>query len=459
VQERALKKPIAKGVMSSILDVNNVFDQIRVMLSPLDRDTANLVANVWPPLESEVVKNGIIEPMLIVATDNGSPFALDLNTLEMKGLLSFVLKDIARVGGPDLAYLKESADAMNTNEILAHARYDKRLDRFIMCKSKFEIPGDDNKGNTVYEFLEFDNTFRLVSSRKYRSRFMVMHDWMITDDYYVVPKNPAKLQWEGVGKFAVGKALGVDIFSMDKESVSELVFIPRHAGNGDDILEVKADNFFTVFHFGPCFQQKNEQIGEGSDIVCYSSIFDSYDFGGEMGFDAMTQEFDPIAWSSGEGAPAPRFDKFIIRDGELIDRERFLLLDNNGDDVPVDMLTFAGDGQKCNFVYGLGASREEGWFPFRSVVKIDTENKSVHNWDAGDDKIVSEPMFLAKENGSNEDDGFVVSIIHDSTLRSCGLMVWKASSFEQGPIAQIDLGELVPWCVHGSWVPGFVSSQ
>mmetsp|Transcript_32570 Transcript_32570/g.47171 ORF Transcript_32570/g.47171 Transcript_32570/m.47171 type:complete len:109 (+) Transcript_32570:789-1115(+) len=66
---------------------------------------------------------------------------------------------------------------------------------------------------------------------------------------------------------------------------------------------------------------------------------------------------------------------------------------------------------------------------------------------------------VSKGNGSDEDGGFVVSIIHDSTLRSCGLMVWKASSFEQGPIAQIDLGELVPWCVHGSWVPGFVSSQ
>eukprot|EP00816_Leptocylindrus_hargravesii_P012443 CAMPEP_0196813028 /NCGR_PEP_ID=MMETSP1362-20130617/33080_1 /TAXON_ID=163516 /ORGANISM="Leptocylindrus danicus, Strain CCMP1856" /LENGTH=118 /DNA_ID=CAMNT_0042189029 /DNA_START=923 /DNA_END=1276 /DNA_ORIENTATION=+ len=118
--------------------------------------------------------------MLIVATDSGSPFALDLNTLEMKGLLSFVLKGIARVGGLDLAYSKESADALNTNEILAHARYDKRLNRLIMSKSKFDIPGNDNKGNTIYEFLEFDNTFRLVSSRKYISRFMAMHDWMIT---------------------------------------------------------------------------------------------------------------------------------------------------------------------------------------------------------------------------------------------------------------------------------------
>ena len=367
VQERSLNKPLAKGVMSSLLDVNNVLDQIKLMLSPIDRDTANLVANVWPPPESDAVKNGFLEPMLIVATDNGSPFALDLNTLEMKGLLSFVLKEKAQAGGSGLAYLNDSADVLNTNEILAHARYDKRRDRFIMCKSKFDIPGEANRGNTVLEFLEFDSSFRLVSSRRFKTRFMVMHDWMITDQYYVVPKNPAKLQWGNLGKFVLGKALGVDIFTMDEECVSELVFIPRHAGavdNDDDVLEVKADNFFTVFHFGPCFEPITEcgtrTNSEEGDIVVYSSIFDSYDFGGEMGFDALTQEFDPIAWSSSKGVPAPRFDKFVIRDGVLIHRERLPLLDKNGEDVPVDMLTFAGDGERCRYVYGLGASREEG---------------------------------------------------------------------------------------------------
>jgi carotenoid cleavage dioxygenase-like enzyme len=214
-----------------------------------------------------------------------------------------------------------------------------------------------------------------------------------------------------------------------------------------------ADSFFNIFHFGPCFE-------EDDSLTVYASVFDSYKFGGEMGFDADTQQFDPIAWSNGVGAPAPRLDKFVLdlKRGVVNGRDRIPLLDtNSGMDVPVDMPTFNGDGNVCRYSYFVGGARPEGWFPFRSVVKADLQAKQMWNWDAGDDRIVSEPMFVPRTDSTAEDDGFVLSIVHSASDENCVLMVWDSQLFDEGPIASVDLGELMPWCVHGSWNPGFVA--
>jgi carotenoid cleavage dioxygenase len=128
---------------------------------------------------------------------------------------------------------------------------------------------------------------------------------------------------------------------------------------------------------------------------------------------------------------------------------------NTGLDIPVDMPNFNGDAKPCRYSYFLGASRPEGWFPFRSIVKLDLHNFEALNWDAGDGQVVSEPMFVPRVNARGEDDGFVVSIVHNAEDRTCRLVVFDSLLFEAGPIASIDLGALMPWCVHGSWYPEY----
>ena len=460
--ERERNAPIARGVMSSLDDVTSLTGWWRNVFAPTERDTANLVANLWPRPSSEVVKQGILEPLLIVATDNGTPYVLDPATLEMRGTLAQILTDMA-ARDPNLSYLKESARVVGTTKMLAHTRYDEKRQRFILCSTEMVLPGDQFKGNVILTFYEFNTAFRLVARKKYKTRFMVMHDWMITDDYYVVPKNPARLRWGNIFKFLAGLVLGVQVFAMEVDCVGELVLIPRHDKDAP-VIEAKADRFFNIFHFGPCYQQDEDK----GKVVVYAGVFDSYDFGGEMGFDCTMQEFDPIAWGSCGRAPAPRVDKFVVctKDGKVMERERMKIVKlEDQEDVPLDMLRFASDGAQCRYFYGLGASRKEGWFPFRSVVKVDTLRNITYNWDAGDTRVVSEPMFIPKQMraGTNdaikEDDGFLVSVVHDAPDQTCHLAVWDAVNFDQGPIGIIGLGDLVPWCVHGSWVPYYINSK
>ena len=430
-RERSAQKLLERGVMNTVAP----FDFPRCLLNAIsssERDTANLTAELWPQDPKANVK-----PVLIVGGDNGTPFAVDPATLETLGPLTEVVPSLRELRG-----LK----------FLAHKRIEG--DRMIFCASKFDIPGEDFQGNTQIEFIEVDSNFEVVSRRSQTARFMVFHDWMITPDYYIVPQNPAVMKYDKLAKFVVGQTVGVDIFEMDVEANGAFWLIPRHDPEAKAQL-IEADSHFSIFHFGPCSQKDDL-------VTIYASVFDDYEYGGEMGFDGVKQEFDPIRWSSNERIPAPRLDKFVLdlSRGSLVNRERLPVLDEiRKEDVPIDMPTFGDDGTNCQFSYFIGACRPEGWFPFRSVVKRDLWNNKTWNWDAGDDKVVSEVMFVPRDDGKSEDDGFVLGIVHDSTKQVCDMMVWDSTVFGDGPMASIPLGGLMPWCVHGSWAPNYIAEQ
>ncbi|EED90585.1 predicted protein [Thalassiosira pseudonana CCMP1335] len=429
-KERAQNRIINRGVMSTVADLDSLWGNIQNALSSSERDTASLTADLWPP---PFTKNGDgIDPLLITLTDNGEPYALDPNTLQMKGKLIDVVPKLASV--------------FRGNKCLAHSRYDEANNRFIMCINNMIIPGEDFKGNVQMEFVEFDDNFDVVSRRQHTTRFMVFHDWALTENYYVVPKNPAYLKWRNIAKFVVGLGLGTDVFAMEEETPGEFILIPRH-GTDDDVKEIQSDVFFNCFHFGPVYENDDELIINGC-------IFDSYSFGGEMGFNGDEQSFSPIEWGStglanGAQAPAPRLDQFVVDTSKtpyrLKSKERVPV-------IPVDMPSFNGNAKFCRYSYFLGASRPEGWFPFRQIVRLNMETFESFVYDAGYEQVVSEPMYIPKNNptSSSDDEGFVLSFFHDAINKQAKIVVWESASFSDGPIAVIAMGDFFPWCVHGS---------
>jgi len=430
--ERKQNKILNRGVMSTVASMDSVWGKIQNAMSSQDRDTANLVANLWP-IPKENGSNNSIEPVLITCTDNGEPYALDPKTLQTKGRLSEVIPKLVKVFPP------------GDSKCLAHARYDESNERFIMCKYLMDVPGENFMGNSTMEFVEFDSNFDVVSSREFSTRFMVFHDWIITQNYYVVPKNPAYLKWNNVANFMFGQSVGTDVFAMEEETNTEFILIPRHDPS-EAVREVKTDTFFNCFHFGPAFERDCEDENE---IIINACNFDSYTFGNEMGFNGVSQEFDPVDWGCSM-VPPPRLDQFVIdtKTFEIKTRQRVPV-------IPVDMPNFNGEAKPLKYSYFLGASRPEGWFPFRQIVKLDLETHESIVWDAGDEQVVSEPMFIPRPSAKAEDDGFVVSIVHDSANKAAKLMVWDSLTFEDGPIAECRLGNLFPWCVHGSFYPGY----
>ncbi|OEU11318.1 putative beta-carotene 15,15'-monooxygenase [Fragilariopsis cylindrus CCMP1102] len=505
-KELSVQKILNRGVMSSVEPgINNgsgIIGNIKNALSSQERDTANLTADLWPrpktsTSSTSTSSSSTIDPVLIVCTDNGEPYALDPKTLQTKGKLVDVIPKLKPIFDPPND--ESTGSSGKSNKFVAHTRYDEKLNRFIMCINTMIIPGEgkdengkpDFKGNSKMEFLEFDDNFDLVSRRSHTTDFMVFHDWSLTENYYVVPKNPASLRWNNIAKFTFGLCIGTDVFEMNETINGKFILIPRH-DSIEKVIEVPTNNFFNCFHFGPCFEQSTtttitDNDRSNDELIINGCVFDYYTFGGEMGFNGNKQEFDPITWGSYGNerpttsatsntdtdsnaqpiippmAPPPQLDQFVIdlKDMKLKSITRIPNL------IPVDMPNFNGDAKKLKYSYFLGASRPEGWFPFRQIVKLNLDTYQSWTYDAGDKQLVSEPMFIPRNNGNNEnnnediddDDGFIISIVHNSELKETKLMIWDTKIFEKEqpePICEIYLHDvLFPWCVHGSYYPNY----
>jgi carotenoid cleavage dioxygenase len=100
--------------------------------------------------------------------------------------------------------------------------------------------------------------------------------------------------------------------------------------------------------------------------------------------------------------------------------------------------------------YGYCASPgdEMTWPTFR--YDLHTGERQV--FDHGVGRAAGEPVFVARQGGTDEDDGWLMTFVHDTNDDSAELAVWDAQDFGRGYVAQVKLPQRVPFGFHGNWV-------
>ena len=85
-------------------------------------------------------------------------------------------------------------------------------------------------------------------------------------------------------------------------------------------------------------------------------------------------------------------------------------------------------------------------------------------WIPGESKFAMEPFFVARKGAIDEDDGWVVALVHDANYeksdfggRGTEMVIIDAKKFEEGPVARIRLPVYIPCGVHGSWSTRYVA--
>lgn len=182
-----------------------------------------------------------------------------------------------------------------------------------------------------------------------------------------------------------------------------------------------------------------------------------------MGFLLEDQRFDPTPWSLSNGGPKLQRWTVSLENGRMSCQRRGPLI--------CDMPTFHPNrnGLYCRYVYTVFGVRQEGFFPFNAIGKIDLETGAQQIWPPeaaalalkgqpwdGGSSVYSEPLFVPRHQGctdDEEDDGFILSTVHDSMARETRLEVFDARHLAKGPIRTIPLGELWGWNVHSSFEP------
>lgn len=114
----------------------------------------------------------------------------------------------------------------------------------------------------------------------------------------------------------------------------------------------------------------------------------------------------------------------------------------------------AGSVLNTKHRYGYTASvgsEADGW-NFGPTIKHDLDNGTSEAFDYGAGRGGGEPVFVSRSDGATEDDGWLLTVVHDAGRQSSDLVIVDAQDFSRPEVARIELPARVPHGFHGNWV-------
>jgi len=87
------------------------------------------------------------------------------------------------------------------------------------------------------------------------------------------------------------------------------------------------------------------------------------------------------------------------------------------------------------------------------TLKHDLATGQREMFDHGPGRAAGEPVFVARPGGTDEDDGWLVTFVHDGNTDSAEFAVLDARDFGRGYVAQVKLPQRIPFGFHGNWCP------
>ena len=105
------------------------------------------------------------------------------------------------------------------------------------------------------------------------------------------------------------------------------------------------------------------------------------------------------------------------------------------------LMAMAGEGNSEEPVYGS------------SLWKYDLHTGACWEHHLGDAVRGGEPVFASDPNSDGEDEGWVITIVHNEEKNSSKLIIIDAQDFGADPVAVVHLPRRVPYGAHGSWIP------
>jgi carotenoid cleavage dioxygenase-like enzyme len=103
--------------------------------------------------------------------------------------------------------------------------------------------------------------------------------------------------------------------------------------------------------------------------------------------------------------------------------------------------------------YGYTMSLSFGNGTVGEIFKYDLANdgaRTSHVFPMG--HVPGEPVFVAAEGATNDDDGYLMTYVHDEGTDTSHLTILDASNIEADPIAEVHLPRRIPTGFHGSWI-------
>ncbi len=242
----------------------------------------------------------------------------------------------------------------------------------------------------------------------------MLHDMSLTERFAVVYDQPVTVDFDLAfsGRFP---------FRWTPDYGCRLGLLPRD-GEAGDITWVEAP---ISYSFHPMNAYDTADGGVVIDLCVYDTLFDR-DILGPFGDGFAHLERWVID---------PSFSK-ISR--TVVDADRVEFPRHRGS------LT----AKPYRFGYCANPSLDAGW----PTLKYDMHTGQRSTFDHGPGRSGGEPVFVGRHGSVDEDDGWLLTFVHDIPNDSAELVVLDAQDFNRREVARVLLPQRVPYGFHGNWV-------
>ncbi|CAI5495692.1 unnamed protein product, partial [Closterium sp. Naga37s-1] len=262
----------------------------------------------------------------------------------------------------------------------------------------------------------------------------MMHDFAITQNYAIFLDLPLEFALKEIVK-------GRMPFLWNPDRPARFGILPRYAESEAELRWFELPALF-IFHTGNAWEEQTE-AGE-TKVVLIACRFD------EMNLELEQMEAD-------KAARLYEF-RFNMSTGKASQRQ----LTTFGCDFP--RIHDGYMGRKQRYVY---CASFEGITRICGIAKIDLQSAPDLDapyytvggcvsgfFDHGPGRFGSEPVFVPRSNepGLEEDDGYVLTFVHDTNTDISEVVVLDAKTMASDPVATIRMPQRVPYGFHGIFV-------
>ncbi|PNS92599.2 hypothetical protein POPTR_018G043000v4 [Populus trichocarpa] len=295
-------------------------------------------------------------------------------------------------------------------------------------------------------------------------RCTLSHDMGVTERYNVIMDFPLTIDIQRLIK-------GGPLIKFEKEEYARIGIMPR-CGNADSIRWFEVEPNCT-FHILNCFEEGDEVVVRGCRSL-ESIISESCDM-----------DLDKFEWVSGRlrsKDPVDQQDAKHFKNDELLFcrsyewrlnmetgevKERNLTGTLLSIEFPMINPNFNGVKNKFGYaqtVHGL-ASATSGMPKFGGLAKLYFEETANKEWEESEGHIKVEyhefvgntfctgAAFVPKEGWLEEDDGWIITFVHDEDTDTSKVYIIDTKNFTSEPVAKITLPCRVPYGFHGAFMP------
>jgi carotenoid cleavage dioxygenase len=248
---------------------------------------------------------------------------------------------------------------------------------------------------------------------------IMMHDFAVSENYVIFFDSPAVFDLEAL--LSGGDALG-----WKPENGTRIGVLPRR-GTADQIRWFETDNCYIVHFFNAW--------DDGDTITVAAPRMPDMPGGFEFVDPGDAREPMPWRWT--------------------IDLAKGTVTDVQTDDLPGEFPRVNDNfaGRRNRFGYNCMQRTWAFEFDFHGVVKYDNESGESWSHYYADTEVSGEHSFAPDPEGTDEDDGWLLSFVTDKNTEESELVILDARDVQGDPVARVQLKARVPIGFHSNWFP------